>query len=629
MVSTNSGATWTRLVRIAGSSGWSEQKLDLSPYVGQAAVLIRFRLRTNSSYTSDGWYIDDVAVFEDAVLNTPSGATKHSLTLSWSGGEGANFARYELYRATHPNVTPSDQLVATINDVTQTTSYTDTGLDVRMKYYYHLYVVKTWEVYSDGSNEVWGITEGVPFPFADDMESGTDNWDLEGTWATTTAQSHSTTTSLTDSPGTLYRDNDDVSLSTGIDLTLATTPVLTFWERHVMGAGDISYVEVSVHNETTWERVHYALDRQTEWQKVEVDLSPYARKALVRLRFRLIADGTDFSDGLYIDDVTIADSATPALAIPFVDDMEVSSSNWRWHPPWGLSLASRHSGSVSFTDSPTGNYADNLNTSLWLKPVDLSSAVNPVLAFWHRYALRTTNGEDYVEVMVSTNSGATWTRLVRIAGSSGWSEQKLDLSPYVGQAAVLIRFRLRTNSSYTSDGWYIDDVAVFEADTTRPTIVSVSPADGAQDVPASTTISVAFSEPMDRPSTEAAFSLSVGTTTPSVAGAFAWGGNTMTFTPNGDLATTSPHTASIDTQARDLSGNSIASTYSWSFTTESQGLIPGDATGDGLVNAVDITKTELIIAGREAPTQGADANQDGAVNAVDITKIELIIAGTP
>jgi len=54
---------------------------------------------------------------------------------------------------------------------------------------------------------------------------------------------------------------------------------------------------------------------------------------------------------------------------------------------------------------------------------------------------------------------------------------------------------------------------------------------------------------------------------------------------------------------------------------------PGDANGDGNVNALDITKVERIIVGLDGETPGADANQDGSVNALDITKIERIIAG--
>jgi len=56
-------------------------------------------------------------------------------------------------------------------------------------------------------------------------------------------------------------------------------------------------------------------------------------------------------------------------------------------------------------------------------------------------------------------------------------------------------------------------------------------------------------------------------------------------------------------------------------------VLPGDANGDGNVNALDITKVERIISGLDAETPGADANQDGNINALDITKIEIIIAG--
>ncbi len=55
-------------------------------------------------------------------------------------------------------------------------------------------------------------------------------------------------------------------------------------------------------------------------------------------------------------------------------------------------------------------------------------------------------------------------------------------------------------------------------------------------------------------------------------------------------------------------------------------LLPGDANGDGKVNALDITKVERIIAKLDPLTCGADANRDGKINALDITKVERIIA---
>lgn len=56
-------------------------------------------------------------------------------------------------------------------------------------------------------------------------------------------------------------------------------------------------------------------------------------------------------------------------------------------------------------------------------------------------------------------------------------------------------------------------------------------------------------------------------------------------------------------------------------------LQPGDANGDGAVNAIDITKVERIIAHLDSSTPGGDANQDGNINSLDITKVERLIAG--
>ena len=56
-------------------------------------------------------------------------------------------------------------------------------------------------------------------------------------------------------------------------------------------------------------------------------------------------------------------------------------------------------------------------------------------------------------------------------------------------------------------------------------------------------------------------------------------------------------------------------------------VLPGDANGDGVINALDITKVERIILELDPETPGADANCDGNINAQDITKIELIILG--
>jgi len=54
---------------------------------------------------------------------------------------------------------------------------------------------------------------------------------------------------------------------------------------------------------------------------------------------------------------------------------------------------------------------------------------------------------------------------------------------------------------------------------------------------------------------------------------------------------------------------------------------PGDANGDGNINALDITKVERMVAGLDPATPWCDANQDGSINALDITKVERMVAG--
>ena len=162
-------------------------------------------------------------------------------------------------------------------------------------------------------------------------------------------------------------------------------------------------------------------------------------------------------------------------------------------------------------------------------------------------------------------------------------------------------------------------------ETAAPTVVSTSPASDATDVAVGSNITATFSEAMD-----AATITTSSFTVAGVTGSVSYNSvtYTATFNPDSNLDYETAYTASLSTAITDATGNPLASTYSWSFTTEAEStVIPGDANGDGEVNALDITKVERIIAGLDAETPGADANEDGSVNALDITKVERIIAG--
>ena len=121
-------------------------------------------------------------------------------------------------------------------------------------------------------------------------------------------------------------------------------------------------------------------------------------------------------------------------------------------------------------------------------------------------------------------------------------------------------------------------------DTTAPTVTPVSPANGATNVPVTTTISATFSEAMNQASAETAFSVD------GVAGTFSWVGNTMTFTPTANLASDTTYTVTIGTGAQDLAGNPMASAYTWSFVTVDitpptiTSVLPADGATDVLVS---------------------------------------------
>jgi hypothetical protein len=107
---------------------------------------------------------------------------------------------------------------------------------------------------------------------------------------------------------------------------------------------------------------------------------------------------------------------------------------------------------------------------------------------------------------------------------------------------------------------------VIPADTTAPTVSSTVPPNAATGVAISGQIAAVFSEAMDPLALNtASFTLKQGTT--PVAGTVSYSGVTATFTPAGNLAPLTTYAATITTVASDLAGNTLASSFGWSFTT--------------------------------------------------------------
>ncbi len=105
-------------------------------------------------------------------------------------------------------------------------------------------------------------------------------------------------------------------------------------------------------------------------------------------------------------------------------------------------------------------------------------------------------------------------------------------------------------------------------DLTPPDISSTNPPDSDTDVSIDTKISITFSEEMDQLSVEDAIDTTILYGTPT------WNGNTITLTPTSDLSYSVQYTITITTDAKDLAGNYMVSSFSFSFTTESESSGP-------------------------------------------------------
>ena len=123
-----------------------------------------------------------------------------------------------------------------------------------------------------------------------------------------------------------------------------------------------------------------------------------------------------------------------------------------------------------------------------------------------------------------------------------------------------------------TDGTY---AVTYLADTTAPTVVSVSPSAGSLDVGPSTLVTATFSEPMDAATiTGTTFQLAVASSGAPVVAEISYNAETRTATlgPSTSLEPDTTYTATVFSGGpADLSGNTLTADVDWSFTTGALG----------------------------------------------------------
>jgi len=254
------------------------------------------------------------------------------------------------------------------------------------------------------------ITVTGAYPFSDNIEAGLGNWIANGGWGLTTAQYASPTHAVTDSPGTFYTNNTDaaLTLASSINLSGAVRPALQFYHKYAIEPGyDFALVEVSTNNGVTW--INPPLASYTgnlgAMTREQLDLSPYAGSANVRIRFRLVTDDSVVMDGWYVDDVLIAEAPAPVTLAATQTNRNSVALAWRQSTEPGFAAYRLYRSLSPDVDWRTATLVGEISNAATTNFTDITAC--PKTKYYYRLAVVNTNGLLTLgnEIVVTTHPG--------------------------------------------------------------------------------------------------------------------------------------------------------------------------------------------------------------------------------
>ena len=159
---------------------------------------------------------------------------------------------------------------------------------------------------------------------------------------------------------------------------------------------------------------------------------------------------------------------------------ENATSVTNWTGNWSTTTSTFVSSPKCFTDTPTGNYGNNANTTYSYVPtIDLTNAYAAKITFYAKWNIEADY--DYSQFQVSIDGGSTWigqcgnyTNAGTNANGSvqpnnqpiydgimtNWVLEEINLSDYLGQV-IKVRFQLKSDVGTRKDGFYFDDFSIY------------------------------------------------------------------------------------------------------------------------------------------------------------------------
>lgn len=155
---------------------------------------------------------------------------------------------------------------------------------------------------------------------------------------------------------------------------------------------------------------------------------------------------------------TVTVTPAPPIEIPFAIYFEDGYSHFQIENGWNVTAEQYFEGSYSFSESPNGQYTNNLNSTATLTYFNLEGYTSANVSFYNKYEIE--SNWDYMWFEASKN-GSIWTELEEFTGEQNtWILKEYDLSEYLDEPFVSLRFRFESDGSVVKQGMFIDNFAV-------------------------------------------------------------------------------------------------------------------------------------------------------------------------
>ncbi len=154
-----------------------------------------------------------------------------------------------------------------------------------------------------------------------------------------------------------------------------------------------------------------------------------------------------------------------------------------------------------------------------------------------------------------------------------------------------------------------------ETDKVAPSVLSVTPLNNTSAVSVSSGVTITFSEAMlEGTINSESFTVTAGTTT--VPGIVTYQGNTATFTPGWTFTGNTVYTCTVTTTVKDLAGNTLASNYTWTFTTAAL----ADVTPPSILSVTPAANSSAV-----STSINPSISFSEAINAATVTSSSFIV----